>query len=71
MDERTPLVKPPGRPVDDPERLSEAKGETRPGVDMVFFLIAVLGTVSPVFFRKYPNGKPNMTSTRCLSRYWR
>jgi hypothetical protein len=49
MDERTPLVKPSGRPVDDPERLSEAKGETRPGVDMVFFLIAVLGTVSPGF----------------------
>ncbi|CEJ58991.1 hypothetical protein PMG11_07629 [Penicillium brasilianum] len=43
MDEHTPLIQSVDRPVDDPERLPQAKGETRSGVDMVFFAIAVLG----------------------------
>lgn len=46
MDERTPLIRSSGRPVDDPERLSEAKSETKSGVDMVFFAIAILGNTS-------------------------
>jgi hypothetical protein len=43
MDECTPLIRSSGRPEDDPERLSEAKVETKSGVDMVFFVIAILG----------------------------
>lgn len=70
MDERTPLVRPSGRPVEDPETLSEAKAETRSGVDMVFFVIAVLGKTFFHSTRRYSNEKTNMNMIRCISCYW-
>jgi hypothetical protein len=49
MDERTPLIRSSGRLGEDPETLPEAKVETRSGVDMVFFAIAILGSTPPMY----------------------
>jgi hypothetical protein len=64
------LVRSSGRPGDDPERLAEAKVETKSGVDMVFFAIAILGK-APQLSRIGWKEMANMKTVRRVSCYWR